>query len=226
MPSPFPGMNPFLEQEDVWHDFHERFCPLVAELLTLQVRPHYIVKIDEHIYIHELPPESRKFLGRSVDLVSVSFVKICDRVRRQLVTVIELLSPSNKKPGPDREQYIAKRLQVLTSPVHFVEIDLLRGGPRLPLSDLAVCDYYALVSRGEKRPDAGSWPLGMRDPLPTIPIPLQTPHADAQLDLQQVLHRIYDAAGYEDYIYQGQPQPPLSAEEAAWATQFVPKPRD
>jgi len=40
MPSPFPGMNPYLEQEGLWPDFHERFCPLVAELLTGQVRPH------------------------------------------------------------------------------------------------------------------------------------------------------------------------------------------
>ena len=49
MPSPFPGMNPYLEQEDVWHDFHERFIPLAATLLGGQLRPRYIVKIDEHI---------------------------------------------------------------------------------------------------------------------------------------------------------------------------------
>ena len=51
MPSPFPGMNPYLEQEDAWHDFHERFLPLVAERIAAQVDPRYIVKIDEHIYI-------------------------------------------------------------------------------------------------------------------------------------------------------------------------------
>src|SRR6516164_2519164 len=64
MPSPFPGMNPFLEQESVWHDFHERFIPLVADLLAAQVDPNYIVKIDEHVYIHELPAEARRFVGR------------------------------------------------------------------------------------------------------------------------------------------------------------------
>jgi len=58
-------MNPYIEQEEVWHDFHERACPLVAEMLTAQVRPHYIVKIDEHIYIHELPNAPRKLVGRS-----------------------------------------------------------------------------------------------------------------------------------------------------------------
>jgi hypothetical protein len=65
MPSPFPGMNPYLEQEGLWPDFHERFCPLVAELLTGQVRPHYIVKINEQLYIHELPAESRHVMGRA-----------------------------------------------------------------------------------------------------------------------------------------------------------------
>lgn len=226
MPSPFPGMNPYLEQEEVWHDFHERFCPTVAELLTLQVRPHYIVKIDEHIYIHELPPESRKFLRRSVDQEHISFVEIRDRANRDLITVIELLSPSNKKSRPDREQYIAKRSQLLASSVHLVEIDLLRGGPRMPLEELTRCDYYALVSRTEQRPHAGIWPIALRDPLPRIPIPLQAPHADVHLDLQQVLHRIHDAAGYEDYIYQGTPHPPLTAEETAWAAAFLPKPSD
>ena len=48
------------------------------------------------------------------------------------------------------------------------------------------------------------------------------PHADAQIDLQGLLHRIYDAAGYEDCIYRGQPQPQLNAEDATWAGQFVP----
>ena len=65
MPSPFPGMNPYLEQEDVWHDFHERFIPLAATLLGGQLRPRYIVKIDEHIYVHELAAESRRWVGRA-----------------------------------------------------------------------------------------------------------------------------------------------------------------
>src|SRR5579859_417713 len=64
MASPFPGMNPYLEQDDIWHDFHERFIPHVAERLLPQVRPAYIVKLDEHVYIHELSGDERQFLGR------------------------------------------------------------------------------------------------------------------------------------------------------------------
>lgn len=251
MPSPFPGMNPYLEQDRVWHDFHERFCPRVAEVLTSQVRPHYVVKIDEHVYIHEMPAESQRLAGRAdvsvarvpgpvntrpgaavleapaqvrlpgVDIERISYVEIRDRDSWQLVSVIELLSPSNKNPGPDREQYLAKRGQLLASAVHFVELDLLRGGPRLPLEDLQPCDYYAMVSRIELRPKADIWPLRLRERLPVIPIPLTASHADAQLDLQDALHHVYDAAGYEDYIYLGEPQPRLIADDAVWARQLT-----
>ena len=72
MSSPFPGMNPYLEQDDAWHDFHEKIIPLIAERLVVQVRPEYIVKIDEHIYVHELPIEPRRLLGRSDVAVSRS----------------------------------------------------------------------------------------------------------------------------------------------------------
>src|SRR4051812_187156 len=128
MPSPFPGMNPYLESEDAWHDFHERFMPVAAEMIGAQVGDNYIVKIDEHLYIHELSSEERRLLGRgdvfvsevapstgsplstatitspahvvlpAVDVLSESVIEIRDRRNRQLVTAIELLSPSNKSP--------------------------------------------------------------------------------------------------------------------------------
>jgi hypothetical protein len=251
MPSPFPGMNPYLEQEAVWHDFHERFCPAAAEFLTVQIRPHFIAKIDEHVYIHELPDEARRFIGRAdvtvaqprprvgttstatleaparvqlpaVDIERLSFLEIRDRQTQRIVTIIELLSPSNKQPGPDREQYVAKRSELLHSAVHFVELDLLRGGPRMPMANLPKCDYYALVGRIDERPRAGVWPIQLCDPLPVIPIPLMAPHPDARLDLKQVLDRIYDAAGYEDYIYSGEPRPPLPTDDVNWARQWIP----
>lgn len=108
-----------------------------------------------------------------VEIERESFVEIRDRRTRELITVIELLSPANKKPGPDREQYLAKRRQVLASPVHFVEIDLLRGGVRMPLEDFIECDYYAMVSRAEERPRAGVWAVSLADRLPEIPVPLR-----------------------------------------------------
>ena len=210
MPSPFPGMNPYLEQDDVWHDFHERFLPAAAEAIGAQVQPDYIVKIDEHIYVHELPLDTRRFLGRAdvsvtptrpladvpsavglldapayirlpaVDVEHESFVEIRDRRSRELVCVLEVLSPSNKRRGPDRDQYLAKRRQILNSSAHLVEIDLLRGGEEMPAEDRPSCTYSVMVSRADDRPRAGFWSIGLRDSLPMIPIPLRPPHTDAR----------------------------------------------
>lgn len=255
MPSPFPGMNPYLEREYVWHDFHERFIPLVATLLGRQLRPRYIVKIDEHIYVHEMAAESRHWVGRAdvslarglpeaapahrpgaatsvleaparvrlpaVDLERQSFVEIRDRENQELVTVVELLSPANKYAGPDRDQYLAKRMELLGGPVHLVEIDLLRGGPPLPAENRPDCSYSVLVSRYESRLDADFWPIALRERLPEIPVPVRAPDLDARLDLQTVLDRIYDDAGYADYIYNGTPSPRLAAEDMEWARQLL-----
>ncbi|MCI0360550.1 MAG: DUF4058 family protein [Planctomycetaceae bacterium] len=250
MPSPFPGMNPYLEQEAVWHSLHEQFPAYCQEMLTAQVRPKYFVKLDVNIYIHELP-DSQRFLGRpdislgatnpmparsgaatlaaplygrfgpAIDVVKEAFVEVHERDTRRVVCVIELLSPTNKAPGVDRETYLAKRIRYSQSSVHFVEIDLLRAWQKMPVEDLPECDYCVQVSRAEERPRVGLWPIMLRDRLPTIPIPLLAPDPDARLDLQALLHRLYDAGGYEDYIYSGTPQPPLSAEDADWAAAIL-----
>jgi len=206
-------MNPYLEQEDVWHDFHERLLPHLAEVIGSQLAAHYIVKIDEHVYIHE---------PAAVDIEGSSYVEIRDRRDRRLVTVIQLLSPTNKYSGPDREQYLGKRGQLLASSTHLVEIDLLRGGPRMPVANpLPACAYYAMVSRMEKRPKADFWPIDLRAQLPVIPIPLRDPDPDANLDLQAALHHVYDAARYGNYIYEGSPQPALNAPDDTWARQLL-----
>ncbi len=141
---------------------------------------------------------------------------------RELITVVELLSPTNKRGGADREQYVAKREELVKSAAHFVEIDLLRGGRPMPVERRPRCDYSVLVSRAEARPWAGFWPVRLRQRLPIIPVPLLPGDPDARIDLQEILHHVYDATGYEDFIYAGQPDPPLSSKDAAWAGTFVP----
>ena len=206
MPSPFPGMNPYFEQTDHWLDFHTEFLSALRHLLVPQVVPKYIVQF-------ELPEQ---------DVEKVPFLEVRDRQGRELVTAIELLSPSNKRAGDDREQYLAKRRELLRSPAHLVEIDLLRGWTPMPQEGRPECDYSVLVSRAEKRRAADFWPIRLRNRLPVIPIPLRPPDAAAPVDLQEALHRAYDGPGYEHFIYNGEPEPSLSANDAAWARQFVP----
>src|SRR4051812_38511575 len=113
MPSPFPGMNPYLERDDLWHDFHERFLQLAAEALGSRVRPHYVVKVDEHIHIHELFDAPTQARHPAMDIEQLAFVQVRDIRSREVVTVIELLGRSYKRLGTDREQYLARREQVL-----------------------------------------------------------------------------------------------------------------
>src|SRR5262245_31755511 len=155
MPSSFPGMNPYLEQEDSWQDFHETFIPALRDAISPQVSPHFIVKIEAHIFIHEPAADERIHMGNAdvgvirspsavpseggratatipatgrlrlpgVETEKQSYLEVRDRRNRELVTVIELLSPTNKRSGSHREQYLEKRMNVLRNAVHFVEID-------------------------------------------------------------------------------------------------------
>ena len=91
----------------------------------------------------------------------------------------------------------------------------------MPIEGLPPCDYCVMVSHTSERPRVGIWPIGLRDRLPVIPIPLRGDDPDLKLDLQEALHRVYDAAGYEDYIYLNEPKPPLAAEDNAWARSLI-----
>ena len=272
MPSPFPGMNPFLEKPSDWHDFHGDFLVRVRAQLASQIRPAFIAKTEDRVYLHELSAEERlearemlagigdvvlkrrsgdtapaafrpgaaavaepsarcRLEPMAVEEIRESYIQLLDRQTREVVTVIELLSPTNKRNGSDRTQFQAKRARLLTSTVNYVEIDLLRGGPPMPLDEEPPPGVYrVVVSRGDRadppgpwpsRPPADVWVWNLRDPLPVIPIPLRPPHPEAALDLRAALDRTYDEAGLEDYLHLTPPDPPLDPADAAWAADVL-----
>jgi len=250
-------MNPYLEQADVWPDFHNTFLVAMREELVRQLQPRYFVRVEEHIYVQEYDSEDRRPLGRpdvsilptrnprnsgggvaideprtgiepvavmippGADEIRSAFLEIRDREDRHVVTAIELLSPANKYAGADRDVYWNKVRRILGSRTHFVEIDLLRGGPRMPWLDLPACSYYALVSRADERPRAEVWAVGLRDQLPQVAIPVKSGDREAQIDLQLLLRRVYDSAGYHDSIYDGHPEPRLAVDDEKWAEQVL-----
>ncbi|QEH33393.1 hypothetical protein OJF2_18940 [Aquisphaera giovannonii] len=254
MPSPFPGMNPWLEQEDSWPDFHTKFLVALNEQLVPSLAGGYYVVLERYIYVHE--PERKVQRSRASLVVAhpgegsgggrepgvglleapseightleeteeVPYLAIRRASVGELVTVLEMLSPSNKQ-GKDRRQYLDRRNQILASHTHLVEIDLLRGGEPMPDEDRPPCDYSVMVSRREHRPRAGFWPIGLRDRLPEIPIPLRSPDGDARVDLGAALHQVYDRSGYETFLYRGRPSPPLRPADEEWARGLVPPSR-
>jgi hypothetical protein len=156
------------------------------------------------------------------ELVPQYAVEIQDVEQRRLVTLIELLSPANKR-GEGYDEYIAKRQRVLLSTAHLLEIDLLRSGQRVPMRQpLPVAPYFVFLSRSTKRPITAVWQIELKQPLPVVPVPLLPGDQEVALDLQTAFTSVYDSVGYDLILdYTKPPDVPLTGAAAKWARQQV-----
>jgi hypothetical protein len=146
-----------------------------------------------------------------------SYIEIYDYPEQSLITVIELLSPTNKSQG--REEYLIKRDAILSAEVHLVELDLLVNGQRLPTAEpLPQDDYYAFVARHECRPLCDVYHWSVRQPLPAVPIPLKSPDVDVIVELQPVFAETFARGRYERRLrYRSPPRARLSRIDREWA---------
>lgn len=138
------------------------------------------------------------------------------------VAILELLSPTNKL-GHGYEEYLYKRVSMIARSVHLIEVDLLLGGRRLPMArPLPAGDYYVFVSRTEQRPRADVYSWSIRDPLPTIPIPLIAPDPDMLLNLAEIFTTVYERGRYDRSIDYRAPLPlPLGTSDRIWAEELA-----
>ncbi|ABU59227.1 DUF4058 family protein [Roseiflexus castenholzii] len=247
MTHPFSGMNPYLEAPGLWPDVHNRLIVSIADDLAPALRPRYYVAIEERTYLAE--PEDAAFVGRAdaavvtrstppvsvsapfqesggvavavalPDLVRESYLEVHAVADGRVVTVIEALSPANKRPGEGRALYLRKRLAVLGSLSHLVEIDLLRAGEPMPVRGwTGVSDYRILISRGNQRPRALLIPFSVRQPIPRFAVPLDADATEPEIDLGALLRAIDERAAFDLRIdYRRDPEPPLTGDDAAWA---------
>jgi hypothetical protein len=243
-------MDPYLENPIGWRDVHHELISCIRAHLAAKLRPHYAVRVEERVYVEpEDDPFREQLRFPDVHIVrhrpgrrrssgtttvaspietmtmgdaelSEARVVVRDPALGKAITVIEVLSPSNKTPGSaGRSDFLKKRREVLQSATHWVEIDLLRAGTPPDGNRWGqTCDYIVHVSRSDCRPRGKLWRILIRQPLPTIDIPLSEPDEVAALDLQAVLKEGYDRAGYDGVVdYSADPNPPLSRADAAWA---------
>ena len=153
----FPGMDPYLEDPQVWPDVHASLIVYLREHLRPLLRPRYVVAIESRIFVEspasdrpiipdawvrptrpEVPSETVVLLEADPAVavqvlpleVEETYLTIRDRQSGH-VTVLEVVSPTNKYAGPGRESYVAKQTEVRRSATHLVEIDLLRTGPHV-----------------------------------------------------------------------------------------------
>jgi hypothetical protein len=154
--------------------------------------------------------------------VRESYLEIRDAETHEVVTVIEVLSPSNKVPGQGRLEYEAKRRQVLMTLTSLVEIDLLRAGEPMPMKPVPKSYYRILVRRGWEGNKGIVYAFGLRHPIPEIPVPLRQGEKEAKLNLNPLLSDIYDRARYHLRLnYRQPPDPPLPPDDLAWVQKIL-----
>jgi hypothetical protein len=257
MLSPFPGMDPYLENLHTWPDLHNEMISCMRAALNESIQPKYVARIEDRIYvsderdpgrrlfvpdvrIHEtatdsprLPAGGTAVLTATEPVVSVTLLDeemhesrltIIDVATRSIVTVIEILSPTNKYPGArGRDSYMEKRQEVLSSPTHLVEVDLLRNGVPTFLREGLKPHHYAVhVSENEMRPRSKRWPILLSERLPVIEIPLKKEDGHVGIDLQRALAEAYHrGASHAVVDYSKPPVPPLTGEWDAWAKSVI-----
>jgi hypothetical protein len=149
-----------------------------------------------------------------------TFLKIVDVANgNTVVTVIEFLSPSNKRPGDGKAKYMQKREECLQAGVNFVEIDLTRAGRRellLPADRIPAShrtEYAACVFRATHRDRLEFYPILLWSPLPEILIPLRSQDADVRLPLQSLIESVGTHSRFA-FDYGSECEPPLAAADA------------
>lgn len=246
MRSPFPGMDPFIEALGRWEDFHNKLMGDMERYLSRALPDRYVVRLGERSYIDDgnylckpdigiktaqaaqaatspasvLEESALDMEGRVEEEVRELYLEIYELdPQLRLVTGIEVLSPINKRPGSvGWYQYERKRRAFFEGHANLVEIDLIRSGQRHPMAEpWPSSPYVLLVLRKERAPRCKVWPAHYREKLPTLPIPLAPPDADASLDLQALLDDIYDRSRYgQNTDYTRPIRPPLSDEDMTW----------
>lgn len=246
MPSPFPGMDPYLENPEIWPEVHSRLIVAIADSLAPTLHPHYYAAIEKRTYLNtpddsiligipdvavtSQPPEFKIESGTTTTLpqaeivtlplpeeVTERYLEIRDSTTSAVITAIEILSPKNKRTGEGRTAYLRKRQQVLTTQTHLVEIDLLRGQTPMPLGTQIQTDYRILVSRSNTRPRAELYGFSLQQPLPTFYLPLKSGDTEPEINLNTILDDIYDRAGYGFRIdYQKPVKPALNQTHQQW----------
>src|SRR5205809_351972 len=119
MPSPFPGMDPFMESEHLWPTFHRLFITGAEKAIQHSLGATYQTVIRDRIY--QLDGEQRE-----------PYLEIRLQANDQLVTLLDLVSPANKTRTEARAAYLETRRQARTANANLVEMDfILQGQPML-----------------------------------------------------------------------------------------------
>ncbi len=259
MTNPFPGMNPYLEDVARWTGVHHRFITYLADALNENLPENYLAEIEERLYI-EKPEDVRRIIMPDIVVSQTSprgasptataladphlkirfeplemrepFIQIVHLhgETHTVVTVLELLSVSNKLPNTEgRKQYLSKQQELLHSTTSLIEIDLLHFGvhtvavPLSALPDRSEWDYLVSLHRGGCEVyEFECWLVPIEKRLPRIAVPLAGDDPDVVVDLQGVLNRVYEEGRYGRIIdYRKEPPVELPEGKREWVRNWL-----
>lgn len=221
MKSPFPGMDPYLEIR--WRDIHLTLVVHASGVLNRRLPIDLRSRVNERRFA-----EFSSHLHSADDRMCQRFIEVIDiACGGKVVTNIEFVSPTNKRPGEGRELYLRRQQEMISAEVNLVEIDLTRSGRReltMPEDEMpaaARTTYIACVRHGSNRRRFEVYPMPLRNRLRAIRIPLRPTDPDAAIDLQVLVDLDYEEGRHDDIDYSVATMPPLTGEDEAWADQLL-----
>ena len=247
-------MDPYLEPH--WLDVHTSLVAETRRDLNKTLPKGLVARVEERVAVESsedtfrrVGPDVRVFapeasgeiaseggtaieapfkLVLELDPIIERYIRILDDAGH-LVTVIEFISPTNKRQ-PGLDDYREKRAALVAGGVHVVEVDLVREGNWRALmrpnscAKEAVSLYRVTIRMGMPRKDGYLFPIQLREPLPVVPIPLRPSDRPVRLALQPLLAHVFKDGRYDETIdYTSPLDPPLEPEDAAWADQLLRK---
>jgi hypothetical protein len=221
MPSPFPGMDPYLEDEKIWPEFQHALVSALYQTLLPNLTDRYRARLAQRHYV----TEQALFTSIIRDEHHEEFIEVRQRTDGRLVTLLDVVSPANKTLATARQAYLDKRQEARSHNASIVEIDLvLQGQPTLDYSrdGLPDWDYAVTVTRCTQPDRFEIYTATLQKKLPRFRLPLATDDRDAVLDLQATFTRAYDHGGFCARIEYGRdPATTLGDEDRKWLNDWL-----
>lgn len=223
MPSPFPGMDPYLENPKLWPAFQHQLLACLYQILLPGLVDRYRARVGTRSYVSEMA----LFTSIIREQYTEEFIEIRNRTDGKLVTLLEVVSPANKSTPAGRQAYLDARQIAVAQKAGIVEIDLvMQGKPTLNYSRDGLPEYdYAVTVTRTNAPDRYEiYTATLQKRLPKFKLPLAADDRDALLDLQAAFARAYDLGTFANQInYKGLPHAdvPFSGEYKSWTEELL-----
>lgn len=221
MPSPFPGMDPYLEQDKLWPVFHHQFMACLYQILLPGLVDRYRARVCQRQYV----TEQALFTSVVREEHQEEYIEVRQRSDGRLITLVEAVGPANKTTSSGRKSYLDKRQEGKTGGANLVEVDLvLQGQPTLEYSrdGLPEWDYAVTVTRTTQPERYEIYTATLQKRLPRFRLPLAPDDRDTVLDLQAAFARCYDQGGFAAMIdYKRDPAVPLPDEDRRWLEELL-----